>query len=615
MPERFEDELRELDAAGMKWERDAGAESSGVLRLHIRVDVENETIPLVATFPDNYPFFPFIVEAPSLDLEHHQHPFGHALCLIPRSTKWWLPGTDRLALLLRERLATVLHAGRTTDIAAVASTEEHVPEPFSDYYRYQADTIVLIAAGESGRDRVPASAKCGVIVLGIADAVPGAPMSECLRAALLEVRDDAGAILLRAPAALAARYQLKIEGRWARRDAPVRAPSFDAAAEAVYRSSSAADSRPADPVASSTQRGFRMQVRAVLFPEERRWRGEPDATGDGWAFAVRLQSSALGGAAARSKHVKQQLRGAPAGIAAPRPTFYLARPGRYAPGDLMARAPELARLRDHEVAVFGLGCVGSPSVIEFARASVGGLRLLDHDVVDPASTMRWQFGLQAAGRLKAQVLHAIIASNYPYVRVLSVVHRIGQPRAVADDGRVNAMPEAEVMSHMLDSASLIYDATAEWGVQRFLADTARERGIPYLGVESTPGAWGGMVVRIVPGETEGCWLCLQHRRGQSIDSGGIPAPPHDAASGDVHPEGCADPTYTGANVDLNEVARMGVRTALGLMTGGEVGAYPAVTWDVAVLELREPDGTLCVPRWKPYQLKRHPDCAECARRE
>ena len=62
------------------------------------------------------------------------------------------------------------------------------------------------------------------------------------------------------------------------------------------------------------------------------------------------------------------------------------------PTDLFTRIPELKPLREKTVAVFGLGCLGAPSVLEFARAGVECIRLVDFDVVDPATGVRWPLG-------------------------------------------------------------------------------------------------------------------------------------------------------------------------------------------------------------------------------
>ena len=172
---------------------------------------------------------------------------------------------------------------------------------------------------------------------------------------------------------------------------------------------------------------------------------------------------------------------------------------------------------------------------------------------------------------------------------------------------------------MLGGASLLYDACAERGVQYFLSQVARGRGVPYVGVQGTPGGWGGMVVCVDPTRTEGCWGCLQHWLGAPADAGGIPGAPHDPKRGEVEVEGCAERTYAGANADLAEVALMGVRMAMGVLanaanadgTSAKVRGYPRASWDVAVLSLRDAEGELIAPRWETFDLRRHPSCTLC----
>src|ERR1017187_1416695 len=93
-PERRASELKELERAGIPYDIDDAAEANGVLRLHLRPTLGDRPLRLTATFPDHYPYFPFIVEAPDLDLAHHQHPFAKTLCLLPRDTRWWHPASD-----------------------------------------------------------------------------------------------------------------------------------------------------------------------------------------------------------------------------------------------------------------------------------------------------------------------------------------------------------------------------------------------------------------------------------------------------------------------------------------------------------------------------------------
>jgi hypothetical protein len=200
---------------------------------------------------------------------------------------------------------------------------------------------------------------------------------------------------------------------------------------------------------------------------------------------------------------------------------------------------------------------------------------------------------------KTQVIQEFIGLHYPHVRVRGWHYRLGAVRTEPPF-------DFDILDKMLEGVSLIYDATAEVGIQHLLADIARERGIPYLCASSTAGAWGGLLIRVHPGETKGCWVCAQH----ALNDGGIPTPPADP-SGGVQPAGCADPTFTGAGFDLGQVALAGVRLAVGTVTGGVAGAYPDVDWDVAVISLRGRDGTVIAPRWETFGLGQHPSCG-CA---
>jgi hypothetical protein len=172
-------------------------------------------------------------------------------------------------------------------------------------------------------------------------------------------------------------------------------------------------------------------------------------------------------------------------------------------------------------------------------------------------------------------------------------HRIGN---ISDSGE----SEIEVLDKLLESVDLIYDASAEVGVHHLLSALAAERRKPYLLAWATPGAWGGLVARIVPGKTEGCWNCLQWARAD----GTISNPPADPA-GDVQPTGCADPTFTGTSFDLQQVALGAIRLAVATLTSGEAKAYPDFDWDVAVISLRAPDGQVIAPRGLVAQILSH----------
>lgn len=639
--ERYEEELDALDRAQIRWERDDEAFAAGVLRLRLYPVVEGQELPLVATFPDEYPWFKPEVDAPTLDLPHHQHAFSKTLCLLGRSTEHWRPASDRLATYALAQLPAVLATGGAAE-APAAGIEEAQGEPFTDYYPYEPGTLVLV----DGAWRIPANARSGALVLGLPPMAPGTRWNGFLRGAVLEVRDDRGeATLATAAPEIAANFPTRVTGRWARIDVPIPPVPNDVARTAAiaFEAMEAADPHRGrlQPYDLGHKRSAR--VRAAIFPEEQQWRGAAGGgLGDGWLVAVSLDEPAPPVALAGQSRYPMATKGHKAKAAHGKLTrrSYLARLGRAGRDDLLARAPELAAMPAARVAVIGLGCLGAPSALEFARALTGELRLVEYDHVDVGTTIRWPFGLEAAGASKLEVIGNVIRSNYPYTRIdehRCYGIRIGLPHPPGD------LSNTALLATVLDGATLLYDATAEPGVQHYLARRAYRLGIPYIGIWGTPGAWGGIVLRIRPGLTQGCWACLRHAHGD----GSIPYPPGDSVGGEFQPAGCADPTYTGTNFDLAQIALMGVRLAVATLSSaisserGKEGAsaatiavhgptsklperatastpagkpasahgvYGDFDWDVAVLALRDATGRPIAPQWTTYALPRHPHC-------
>lgn len=271
------------------------------------------------------------------------------------------------------------------------------------------------------------------------------------------------------------------------------------------------------------------------------------------------------------------------------------------------RSPELRPLGHMSVAMFGVGCLGSTSAMALARAGVGELRLLDHDYVDPSTVGRWEVGVSAAGRAKVRVIRDLIERDYPFTKV-AVAHewKLGAVR------NADAPPEAEqeILRSMTSEVSAIYDASAEVGVNRFLADYSRSLGIPYVCVAGTPGGWGGEVLRIAPATTEGCWYCHQHWWAEH-KYGTLVGRPGD----EVQTPGCGDPTYTGAGFDLAQIANTGVRMLVSTLCAGHDAAYPNAPFDVLLASFRTAEGAMIVPEFRGYRLERHPACRRCGKPE
>lgn len=566
-PSRLEDELSRLRAAGIEYEIDERAREKGLIKLNLRrVRVDGRGLDLAARFPDVYPYTRFEIRAPDLELDYHQNPFTGQLCLLGRSTLNW-DTTNTLAGFIEDQVPRVLRAAESDDPGEVEEIEEHQGEPFSEYYSNWKDSMVIV----DGAWSIDPSVGGGTLSIGIAECG-----EKGFRGAVLAVMNERGSVLASADPALGGRYPRHLTARWVRRSEPVRAEKPDEFLTELC----ARDERLARPQWRVSTGGARVDIVGVLFPEEHHWREEERS--DGWVFVVRSQP--LLGIRNRSR----------AGFDA-----YLARAGRAGRADLAARIPELSVLNSRKIAVIGTGGIGAPSAIELARCGVGELRLVDGDHVDPGTIVRWPLGITVAGKSKVESLRDFISANYPYTDVSAHRHRIGVPRESPEDPS-----DLDVLGRVVDGADLIYDATAEVGLNHLFSDLAAERGIPYVCVSTTFGAWGGRIIRIRPnGQTRGCWMCHQHW----LMEGRIPAPPEDP-NGGVQPAGCGDPTFTGAGFDVATIALGGVRLAASTLSNGAKGAYPAIEWDVAVISLRDEHGHLLAPRWETFTLERHPAC-------
>ncbi len=90
----------------------------------------------------------------------------------------------------------------------------------------------------------------------------------------------------------------------------------------------------------------------------------------------------------------------------------------YSRTELLLGEASLDRLRGAKVAVFGLGGVGGFAVEALARAGVGTLRLVDHDVVSGSNMNRQIFALRSTlGMAKVDVARARVLDINPDCQV------------------------------------------------------------------------------------------------------------------------------------------------------------------------------------------------------
>ncbi len=549
---------------------------------------EAEPVKLVVHYPYHYPWTRFEVAAPELDLPRHQHPFGKNLCVFPRGSEhWrrdWLAG-DVIAARVPELIRAVREGGET-----LLAVEEPQGEPYTDYYDFRPLGGILVPAeilhAASGIDG-------GECTVRLADSVEwlgllsGASISDL---DLPPIGTGAVTVLRRDNQTLATAPDELVAGLagpslscvWKRLAAP---PVAKDAAE--FLDAFVAQGGRTPHTMSWHGRGPAIALVGLVFPEEVR-QGE---YADAWVFVV-LGKRAKG-RPPKPKAGEEERPGH-------RISAGLVRGMRCGVADLLERIPELAALRDKRVLVAGLGSLGAPLAKELARNLVQELRIIDHDFVDAGTVVRWETGLRAAGVSKALFLALEFQLNYPYTRVVPSGAVIGAAaQGTSDD-------DLDVLTEFLADVDLVIDATAEDNVTAALADCAQMVGVPMLAIWSIEGV-GGVVGRIVPGET-GCFHCLELHL--SPDHGGsipVPAPPTDQRR--VQARGCADPTFTASAVDLLPLVHHGARLAFGELCRGTRDGYPRYERDVHVLSLRRPDGALFEPpEWGSFELSVHPDC-------
>ena len=134
--------------------------------------------------------------------------------------------------------------------------------------------------------------------------------------------------------------------------------------------------------------------------------------------------------------------------------------------ELLLGEAALARLGASRVTVFGLGGVGSFAVEALARAGVGHLRLVDHDVVGPSNLNRQLFALRSTlGHPKAEVAAARVRDINPDCEV---------------DPRVAFIHTDTLPGLLTPRPDMMVDAIDSMACKVALLRAAHESGIPVI---------------------------------------------------------------------------------------------------------------------------------------
>lgn len=553
---RLEWELQALQDRGISYHDLKKDSDSGTLELSIALPIGNDAYDLRLVFPPTYPFTRVEVFAPELHLRWHQNLYSKNVCLLDRAVDAWTP-EQSVAEFLTEQFPKLLSASNAASISEVDKLEVHQAEPASAHVPSLRDSVILLDADwdlnratEYGSLRLllrEGEKTCRGVIYEMSLGKQQ-PVLDCFLSR--EEWERRG-------------FKQDMRVRWYRLNEPLNGMTADQCAQKIHNLYGASLAIvPGEP-----------QILGLIFPEEIDWRSSNSSL----LFLLRTETPIRG-----SRN--------------PRLESLFIRTARISKRELLLRAPELSEAATKTIAQIGLGCVGAPAALEFARMGISELRLLDDDVVEPGNAARWPLGLSAVGLNKADAIARFILENFPYTKTVTKRVRVG---AVPELGGGTSQDYEE----FLNGADLLFDATAELGISYVVSEWARRMKVPFIAASSTHGAWGGRILRIDPVRTEGCWNCFRMWASESAFS-----TPVDNGEDSTNIPGCADRSFTGASFDVRQVSLLATRTAISIISSGHDGAYPKTAWDVAILSMRDEHGNLAVPIWKTYDLVRHPKC-------
>jgi molybdopterin/thiamine biosynthesis adenylyltransferase len=536
--ERYEREIKALADAGFDPKPEVDP-ASGLLNVRVRVPVRAETHEMLIRYPANYWYFRFELFAPTaLGFGRHQHPESGALCLIDQGTRHWKP-SELAATVIRERIDKIVAANEASGPFA---DEAQTPEPISMYFEFQDNSAIIFPPEAYAIDSAMTSGRLD-IQLSRRDPLRG----------YVERIDGTPGTLPDLSGAFPKSERIQCE--WIRIPTPRRTSAAGIEQELI----AAGRLRRPRPLPTL---GF--DLVALLFEEEVGYRG---VMGPGWALLLRRRE--------RGSWHPELIRVEP-----------------YDPRAQSARIAPISALETKTVFQIGTGCVGAPAAHLLAQSRLGRLRLADPDTATITNSVRWPLGFPYAGVPKVNALATFLRTNYPETKVDTAVWALGRP----------TQNDADILDQFLDGVDAILDCTAEIGIQQFLANEARQRGLPYVMVEATPGGFGGYVAVFGAGDDEACWMCLQ----RTIEDEALHAP-LDRTHGVLQLPGCSAPTFTAAAFDIVPLSALSVRVLVQELVGG---AYASRAWNVAVLRNRDDDGgaALNSPSWQLHALRHHARC-------
>jgi molybdopterin/thiamine biosynthesis adenylyltransferase len=220
---------------------------------------------------------------------------------------------------------------------------------------------------------------------------------------------------------------------------------------------------------------------------------------------------------------------------------------------LLRRSAYLSkRLSSRKAIIFGIGALGSSIALLLAKAGIGEIRLVDHDVVMPGNAMRHVCGLNLVGLPKTGGAQLAISRHNPDCNVVSF----------------SSSWEAEPLKRYMEGCDIAIDATANHNFSLYLNDLCLAFSQVVIFATAYRRASIGRVIVHRDGD-DPCLACYADapRFWTQHDYPTIPPAPQGAFVED----GCGAVTEEAVALDVEAVANLAARTAV-KVTQGELGS-------------------------------------------
>lgn len=574
-PEWLEAEERGLKTLGFHLYLDQEAKAAGRIEFRGRIRAGGKSHQIRLAYPDGYPYQHPLVFGPPHLLSRHQQPYQGELCVWPAAEQDWdWQRTDAGAYVLKNAVELIELSLKDPD--AVHGREERFPDPRSRYYPCHPGASIIVPSDMYG---MPKNAWGTMLILGPKVSAPSRGMAKRVR-----IDGPKAAGVREAPGSWRGLFtdSGEIEGYWVKVE---QAPPFWSTPQEFHSSIFGwiAERHPrGEQILRWDERqlgwfGTRVRMVGVVFPDEERWH----TAGDQWLFVLEWEGGE------KLPVIAGQVR-----------NTVVFRSHRVDEKEWFERIPQLAGLKAAKVAVVGLGALGSSVAVALARCGVGELYLVDKDVVEVGNLVRHEADIHSVGFDKVAAIGRKAFAANPTIAIEGLTCHFGAPGVL------------ESVAAAIEGFDLVVNTFAtDWGLNLIVNRLCYQLDIPQVHAWIGNGAWGGEVLRVIPGETAcfECWCYWANdKSGAASDLRPVVSPEQLVA-----PVSCIETTFTGAGFDISTVsmatARLAVQTILRRQSAD---GYPDAPYHYSSLQLRQGE-PFAGPITRSAEIPRYELCSTC----